>query len=263
MTTPPRVPDGLAAEPLPGAGLARHAYLEAILTETLACASAAEVAGATARVPACPEWDVAALVAHLVSVQRSWTAMVRDRRQEPPTERPEQVSGGFAEALDALRQSGRALADALAAADPAERVWTWSHQQDVAFVLRHQAQEAAVHRYDAQAAAGEAHPIAAPLAADAVDEFLHHMAAEARSSAAPVGGTVHLHATDAEGEWLASETDDRSLVVRREHTKGDAALRGPSSDLLLVLYRRLDLDTLEVLGDRGVAERFVARTATD
>ena len=49
-------------------------------------------------------------------------------------------------------------------------------------------------------------------------------------------------------------------VVTREHAKGDAAVRGPAHDLLMVLWRRQSLDTVEVIGDRAVAERLIART---
>jgi hypothetical protein len=48
------------------------------------------------------------------------------------------------------------------------------------------------------------------------------------------------------------------FAVAREHAKGDAALRGPASDVLLVLWRRLPLDAVDVVGDATVAARFVA-----
>ena len=44
------------------------------------------------------------------------------------------------------------------------------------------------------------------------------------------------------------------------HAKGDCALRGAASDLLLVLWHRLPLSAIEVMGDVGVAERFAAHT---
>ena len=53
---------------------------------------------------------------------------------------------------------------------------------------------------------------------------------------------------------------DGADVVTREHAKGDAAVRGPAHDLLMVLWRRQALDTVEVIGDRAVAERLIART---
>ena len=37
-------------------------------------------------------------------------------------------------------------------------------------------------------------------------------------------------------------------------------MRGSAADLLLVLWRRLPLDAVEVIGDRATAERLVART---
>jgi hypothetical protein len=46
--------------------------------------------------------------------------------------------------------------------------------------------------------------------------------------------------------------------VTREHAKGDCALRGAAHDLLLVLWRRLPLSAIEVVGDAAVAARFVA-----
>ncbi len=56
-------------------------------------------------------------------------------------------------------------------------MWTWSPQQDVAFVIRRVTQETAVHRVDAERAAGRDHRIDPELAADGVDEFLYHFLA--------------------------------------------------------------------------------------
>ena len=81
-----------------------------------------------------------------------------------------------------------------------------------------------------------------------------------RPDAVPVDGSVHLHCTDVEGEWLVTADADGADVVTREHAKGDAAVRGPAHDLLMVLWRRQPLDTVEVIGDRAVAERLIART---
>ncbi len=49
------------------------------------------------------------------------------------------------------------------------------------------------------------------------------------------------------------------FIVTREHAKGDVAARGPASDLLLLLYGRLDLDAVEVLGDAAVLETWRER----
>ncbi len=70
---------------------------------------------------------------------------------------------------------------------------------------------------------------------------------------------MHLHCTDVEGEWLVS-ADGR---VELGHAKGDAALRGSASDLLLALFKRVPLDSVEVVGDAAVARQFVDALNTD
>ena len=80
------------------------------------------------------------------------------------------------------------------------------------------------------------------------------------ADAAAAGRSVHLHCTDVAGEWLVVDDGAGGYVVTREHAKGDAAIRGTAHDLLMVLWRRLPLDAVEVIGDRAVAERFVARS---
>jgi hypothetical protein len=68
------------------------------------------------------------------------------------------------------------------------------------------------------------------------------------------GQTLHFHATDPglgdAGEWLARRTPS-GVAWRHGHGRGDAALRGPALDLLLVLSRRAALDgsQVEVSGD--------------
>ena len=50
---------------------------------------------------------------------------------------------------------------------------------------------------------------------------------------------------------------DGGWTVEREHRKGDAAIRGTASDLLLALWRRVDRPALDVVGDEAVADRFL------
>jgi hypothetical protein len=134
-------------------------------------------------------------------------------------------------------------------------VWTWSTRQDVGFIRRHQVQETAVHRWDMQDAATSTppEPIDAEPAADAIDEFLTYQVPFAVADGSKLPGTVHLHCTDAEGEWFVHENGR----LERAHIKGDVALRGTASDLLLALYARIDLDTLDVIGNAKVATHFI------
>jgi uncharacterized damage-inducible protein DinB len=74
-------------------------------------------------------------------------------------------------------------------------------------------------------------------------------------------GRVVAHTTDADGEWLVTEADDR-LQVSHGHTKADAAARGSAADLLLLLWRRIHRP-IDVHGDQAVLDRLVARTNLD
>lgn len=233
-------------------------YPAAVRRDGFALAEAAEAAGPDTPVAGCPGWDVAELLWHLTEVHYFWAEIVTRSLQDPgmvpPLERPE----GFPALLARYRAGVEHLAGVLAAADPATPVWTWARQKDTAFVIRHQAVETAVHRWDAEQAAGRPFTIDPALAADAVDEFLEHTPWR-RREAPPVGGTVHLHPTDAPGEWTVSEDAAGDLMVQRAHSRGDAAMRGPASTLLLVLFRRLGPAALETFGDPGVVDRFLAR----
>lgn len=235
-------------------------YPAAVRRDGFALADAAEAAGPAAPIAGCPGWAVADLVWHITEVHYFWGEIVgrglHDPELVPPLERP----GDFPALLARFRAGVEHLASTLAAADPAAPVWTWARQKDAGFVIRHQAQETAVHRWDAERAAGRAVTIDPALAADSIDEFLEHTAAWRLEGAAPVAGSVHMHPTDASGEWTISEDDAGALVLQRVHAKGDAAMRGRASDLLLILYRRIGRETAEAFGDEAVLERFLART---
>jgi uncharacterized protein (TIGR03083 family) len=209
-----------------------------------------------APVPSCPEWDVAELVWHVGNVRHFWREIVARRLQDPEAvTRPPRPSED--DLLDWFSDGVDQVAAILEETDPATAVWTWAPRQDVAFVQRRMAQETAVHRVDAQLAAGPPEPIEAMLAADGIDEFLTlFFAAQADKDG---GESVHLHATDAPGEWVVVVRDG-TVSVEREHGKGDAAVRGPASDLLLLLWRRVSPEDVEVVGDGEALRRFLART---
>ncbi|MBM3696038.1 MAG: maleylpyruvate isomerase family mycothiol-dependent enzyme [Actinobacteria bacterium] len=234
-------------------------YPAAVRRDGIGLAEAAEAAGPHAPVFGCPGWDVTGLVRHITWVHYFWAEIVARGLLDPGQVPSPVLPDGFPALLARCRSGAEHLAEVLAAADPDAPVWTWARQKDAGFVIRHQAQETAVHRWDAEQAAGRAFAIDPDLAADAVDEFLEHTAAFRREGALPIEGTVHFHPTDAPGEWTVGEDEAGGLVVTREHAKGDAAMRGPASDLLLVLYRRLGPEALETFGDPGVLQRFLAR----
>ncbi len=233
-------------------------YLAALGRDGLAFRHSVSAVSLDAPVASCPGWRNRDLIWHLSEVLYFWATVVTMRAATwKDVPRVEQVPDE-----ELLANFDRMLArtvEVLSDADPSTPVWSWSEQGDVAFVIRRMAHETAVHRWDADCLVGEPPDIDAALASDGIDEFLEHFLADIAEGAAPVGGSVHIHCGDVAGEWTIRPTID-GYDVTREHAKGDCALRGGASDLLLVLWRRRAVETVDVVGDRDVAARFVAAT---
>jgi uncharacterized protein (TIGR03083 family) len=155
-----------------------------------------------------------------------------------------------------------ALVDQLRRSPSHDACWSfWPPNQTVAFWPRRQAHETFVHRWDAETAAGVAVASADPaLAADGVDEYLDIFVAmmRQRRSAPGAGETVHVHCTDTPGEWFLELPATGEQTLRREHAKGDVALRGPAEGLLLFLWGRLAAEKagVETIGDPSLAARW-------
>ena len=163
---------------------------------------------------------------------------------------------------DWYEESAAMVADAVAATDPVSVAWNFAGQPQLAgFWPRRQAHETTVHRWDAEVATGTPGPIETAAAVDGIDEYLVVMAPVAfgGKDGLDIGGSLHLHCTDAEGEWTI-HTDDGVYRVERAHAKGDVAVRGPASTLFLVLWGRLPVDTegVEIFGDAAVVDRWLA-----
>jgi uncharacterized protein (TIGR03083 family) len=235
--------------------------------DTLRLADAAE-ADLGADVAACPGWTVADLVWHLREVQWFWGTIVAGLLPEPPDEalRPARATD-HDRLLRDLRDGVATMAKAFRAADPAAACWTWAPQKDVAFVLRHQAQEAAVHRWDAQVAAGRPEPLDAGIAADAVSEFLEFSTGWVIEGTAPLPGPVRLEAIDTGGRWTVVEDAQRALRFGTGTGAGDGepvtTVRGTASALLLGLYRRGDPEDLHLDGDPAGWPALVGRNNLD
>ncbi len=222
-----------------------------------------------ASVAACPGWDVERLVGHVGRIHR-WAAAFLAAGPEAGAGSvdagPRPPRG--AAVLPWYRVSLTILLAELDRHDPAAPAPSFAGPTTAAFWFRRQAHELAVHRWDAEDAVspGEATPVDPTLAADGVDEWLGFFVPRflARGDGVPAdlaGATLHLHCTDeglpaGTGEWLLRLTAD-GAEVERAHAKGDAALRGPASDLLLTAWHRLPLDTLDVVGDADRAQRIL------
>lgn len=205
-----------------------------------AAAEAVLAHGWAARVPGCPDWRLGDLVRHLAEVQHFWGWVVRTRAGDPsaypePPEHPDDELLGWIAAQHAE------LETALAGAGPAERVWTWAPQQDVAFVLRRQLQEAVVHTADVEQVLGDVRPIPARIGLDGLDEWLEVMVPGALPDGPPdTAHPVVFHAVDAGAERTLFP-GSRPFPI--------AALTGTAGDLLLSVWRRVPLEVLTVDGD--------------
>jgi uncharacterized protein (TIGR03083 family) len=234
-------------------------FVAEIRRESAVFYATADTADPTLAVPSCPGWTIADLVWHLGEVHWFWGTDIESRGTDPETieaAKPPRPVG-----YEQLIAWGRSQADRMTAlieeSDDATPVWTWSpSHQTVGFIRRHQVQEAAVHRWDMQfAATDRADPVSSEAAADAIDEFLAVTLPWGISEGGPLSGTVHIHCTDAAGEWFIEPNG----AVQRAHLKGDVALRGSASDLLLAAFKRIGLERLEVIGDELLAAELIER----
>ena len=246
----------------------RAELLAALERDGNAFGDACAAASLDAPVASCPGWTVADLVWHLATAHDFWRTVVADRLADwkayTGPERPADDD------LIALYRNGlTAVHEVLTATESTIEIWTWSADKTAGFVIRRLAHETAVHRWDAEHAAGRSNDLEAELASDGIDEFLTHFLGDARAEAEPVGGSVHIHCQDVAGEWTLRPVDTDAagtgFDVTREHAKGDCAIRGSASDVVLALWRRIPLTagTLNFAGDQSIAERFIARTSLD
>lgn len=214
-------------------------------------------------IASCEPWVGADLLWHMTEVHYSWKFIVETHLMNPADYVPRSKPADE-DMLTEYRAGLNELISVLSSLDPTRSCWTWAGIQDVAWVLRRMAHETAVHAWDAHCAAGNTAEIDAELASDGIDEFVHVMlVSNMREEEGPLSGSVHIHCTDVDGEWLIVPTPTSDVVVTREHSKGDCAIRGSASQLLLGLWRRIPMSSLEVIGSAGVAEQFLNRTANN
>ena len=235
------------------------AYIAATEREGAAVSAVAAAGDPDAPVPSCPRWSLDRLVGHLGWVYnwvsehleaRSATMLDRDAVPRPP--RGEAVVAWFDQA------HARVLA-ALRDVEGATEIWGWAGVNSAAFWQRRMAHETLIHRWDAENAVGEPGPLDSDLAADGVDELMEVILPFQVGSAADAlpDGTLHLHRTDGEGEWLCRISGGR-LECERIHARGDVAVRGTGEQLDLVLWRRITPGDVEVFGDAAVLAAWTA-----
>jgi uncharacterized protein (TIGR03083 family) len=253
--------------------LSVEAATSLISSDAAALRAAAALADPNTRIAACPEWSMADLLWHIGHVHWFWKTVVavpltdeKAVHDYPDIERPADDR-----LADFAAEQAEALVSVFRRTDPASPVWTWApDQQDCAFVIRHQVQEAAVHRWDAQQAIGAAEPIDRLAALDAIDEFLTvsvGSTAWPAEGAAPLGVPLVLDATDADddGIWALTDAAPGTITAAAGAPAGEAGavtVSGPASELLLWLYERVDL-AADGPDAADVVARFRALTSTN
>ena len=237
--------------------------IDVITDEARALAAAARATGPDAPVPATPEWSMAKLVKHTGTTHRWVLAIAATREFANPGELDLGLPEDPALYPEWFEAGAATLTSTLSDIDPLADMWSWGVDQHARFWSRRMAHETAVHRWDAQSARGTQVVIRADVAVDGIDERLENLTPSMNFNPAGAaalcgtGETVHFHTTDAEGEWLL-RFGPNGVVVSREHAKGDVAVRGRASDVLLYLNGRRPLEGLEVFGDAGVLDAHAA-----
>ncbi|WP_446209636.1 maleylpyruvate isomerase family mycothiol-dependent enzyme [Micromonospora sp. IBSANI012] len=232
----------------------------------------------TVAVPSCPGWNVGQLVRHLGGGQRWAAEIVRTRPSTPPSDSHFRDLSPYADEDPAvvgpwLVEAAAELAGALRDAGPAARVWTPLGEGSPAFFARRFAHETLVHRADAALALDVDVAVPPEVAVDALDEWMELGALPQMFDFYPhrrellgPGRTLHLHATDTPAElgaeWVVHLTGDL-IAWRRAHEKAAVAVRGPLTNLLLLVYGRLPVDTagVEVIGDAKLLDFWLERVA--
>lgn len=249
-------------------------YADRIIDQTAQLTSTIAGADATAPVPGCPGWTLAHLLRHVGGAHRWAETVVRTRATGPVPD--EQVNLVTPEADDDvpalsawLTEGAARFADTLREAGPEVRVWTVAPGGTPLFWARRMTYETVVHRFDATAAVGGTYTLDPDVALDGLEEWLEFSTLpqayasedEMRALLRP-GRTLHFHATDAPegtGEWLIDLTG-APITVSHAHKKSTTAVRGPLTDLLLLLYQRrtpTPADGIEVLGDEALFADWV------
>lgn len=228
----------------------------------------ADVPDIAVQVPTCAGWSVGDLARHTGTIHR-WAATIvateaAGRVPFPEADCPWESADGWGQWLAA---GAAPLLTALRSAGPLTAVWSWGPGRTSGWWARRVLHETTVHRADVELALGVADPVIDPVvAADGIDEFLFNLPSARRPyphlSSLPTGASLHLHATDADGEWIVRFTDS-GIDWQRGHEKATTAVRGPVTSLLLFTYGRLPAGDarLAVFGDEAIPALWQEKTA--
>jgi len=206
-------------------------------------------------IPECPGWTASDVIRHVGQVYAMVAAIVAERSLEYVAPGPESTPPTTG--LETWFAERRAVVgDLLAAIDPDTPVWTWSSNRTAGFYHRRMLHETVVHLGDIERALGMEVIVDRVVALDGIDEFFDVVLpfSLARGRSTLPTGSLHLHCTDGDGEWMV-RIEDGAPRLTHEHAKGDVAWRGAASDLYFATWGRWST-RIEALGDPGIAEEW-------
>jgi uncharacterized protein (TIGR03083 family) len=229
-------------------------HIAALRREGQLLADAASRTELDTPIPTCPEWTMRDLVRHMGDVHRWAAAHVAERRMIG-IRNVEEIAGPLpdeAGLLDWYRDGHSRLIDTLLAAPPDVQCWSFlPAPSPLAFWARRQAHETSIHRADSESPGGEITAFETRFAVDGLDELLLGFFGRPAESLGDSPRTLHVHADDAEGEWLV-RVGDEAIEISTGHAEADCTVSGAASDLYLLLWNRRTADGLDVTGDASL-----------
>ncbi|MFB7084941.1 maleylpyruvate isomerase family mycothiol-dependent enzyme [Streptomyces sp. NPDC056296] len=236
-------------------------FIEILDREGVLLAAAAESAGADAKVPTCPGWQVRDLLRHTGMVHRWAAAIVAGGHTGPIPDGGLPDLDGSA-LLTWFREGHGQLVDTLAGASPDVRCWHFlPAPSPLAFWARRQAHETTVHRIDAESARGGVPTgIDTDFAVDGIDELLCAFHARPKSAVrTEEPRTLRVRATDAPGAvWTVRLSARPPETERGDAGDTDCELTGPAARLYPALWNRHPFP--EVTGDASLAALWRERS---
>lgn len=219
------------------------------------------------RVPTCPAWNLADLLAHTGWVYRMWAVIAelpegerlnRERSLAAGLPKPGAVVRPGADLVAWFRESLERLLDSYEQQPSEKQIDSkfWG-QQPLPWIARRMAHETAILRWDAEQALGPTSGFDPLLAADGVDEFLEFWVPVSfrYDDFSGPGRVIGFEATDSGDTWRISVEGEKTSWTRGDG-EADVIARGAVGDLYLLVWGRGHIDELQVSGDSGTLSNW-------
>ena len=212
-------------------------------------------------VPAYPAFTVETLSGHIGRVLRLFHGILAGHAVA--VDQLPQAPGGAA-VIEWVSEGLEPLLEVIEAVDPDQLV-PFPHgagDRPARVAAASVAVEIGVHRWDVESVLGDHAATPPDLAISEIETvFANFVPRLASSGVAPIGGTVHLHATDADVTWRVSVEDGRLVPARLRDGAADAdvTVSATAEDLALVVWKRAlpPRASVQVSGNEDVLRRLL------